>query len=474
MFIQQGILDNSFGVSGERILTNSLSSIGKLFKYQSYLYTIFSKNKDIIIYNIDLSQNEKIYNHSSEIRINDVFVDSSSSYLYFCGSDVSSNIGVYGLYGFNSSLELTISPVEDVMECNHIYIQNGNICIICTYANYQISVKQISSVTNRFDIYNNDTYAIVKGYCNVSNVQYIFIEIFNVIHNVYQTKIFNITNLTSVTEVSSYEDLSKNIFYQKCLMINNDPTVVYLSQDTISTQSSSNTLSLSSNTVYFYSLTTLSVKNSFTIPNYFIDCLTAIENQNTTSLIGYAYNSLGTELNYLSILVDASCNLDLSMEGRGYHVENPITSDYLIPRNKVECVKNNSDIYIITDVQASNQSYTKVMLTKLIYPALSDVFTTLQANDIIRILDEYGIEREVVVFKSDLNGNVSIPSPSATNINYNDISSNMVILFAADSVPNTAIMSGMTNIMSYYIKYFDLILYNICTLNFLILKYKLK
>ena len=136
MFLQQGILDQSFGVSGERFLTNSSSSIGKLFKYDPHLYTIFSQNKDIIINNIDLSQNVKIYTHISQIIINDIFIDTNK--LYFCGKDVSTNIGVYGISQLDISFNINIYNVDDVLECNHIYIRDGDIHVISTDVNYQI------------------------------------------------------------------------------------------------------------------------------------------------------------------------------------------------------------------------------------------------------------------------------------------------------------------------------------------------
>jgi hypothetical protein len=452
MFLQQGILDQSFGVLGEKILSQTSSTIGKLFTYSSNKYSIYTQNKNIIIHNIDLSQNHT-YSHTSNLKINDVFLKQNE--LYFCGKDLSNNTGFHGVTHMTNPSNITIQNNSNVVESNSIFFISNIKYIISTTSSYEIILsKDATNITIYSDIYSSS-----RGYYIHNNMIYIFVEVFNVTHNVYHTKIFTISSSNTVTTITPFQDLSKNILYQDCILINNIPTIIYISQETISTLTLPSTFTLSPNTIYLSRLDTPAViEKSLSIPNYFIDCLTGIENQNNTSyLVGYVYNSSGTILNYISILIDSSGNLDLSMEGKGYRVEQPNTNDYLMPRNKVESIKDDDDIYILTEVHGSINQISRIMISKFIYPTRQDVFSSIQTNDTIEIVDEYGIEREVVAFKSDPNGIVDIPSLSNMDMRYIDISSDMVVLFSLQSVPNTQMMNGssMTNIYSYYIKYFD-------------------
>jgi hypothetical protein len=451
MFLQQGILDRSFGVSGEKFLTQTSSSIGKLFTYSSNKYSIFTQDKNIIIHNIDLSQNHT-YLHSSSLKINDIFIKQDE--LYFCGKDLSNNIGIQGVSNLTNPSQITIQNISNVVECNSIFFISDVKYIIGTTSSYEIIIRKDNLDIQIYD----DIYASSKGYYIHNDIIYVFIEIFNETYNVYHTKIISIQSDNTITINSPFQDLSKNILYQHCILINNIPTIIYISQDTIS-PISMNTFTLSPNTIYLSRLDSPGqIWRTLSIPNYFIDCLTGIENQNNTDyLVGYAYNSSGTILNYISILIDASGNFDLSMEGKGYRIEQPNTSDYLIPRNKVESIKNNNDIYILTEVEGSSNQITRLMLSKLIYPSKQNIFSSLESNDKLLIVDEYGIEREVISFKAGPNGIVNIPSLNNMDMRYLDISSNMIVLFSVQSIPNTQMSIGttMTNLYSYYIKYFD-------------------
>ena len=451
MFLQQGILDRTFGVSGEKILSPISSTIGKLFTYSSNKYSIFTQDKNIIIHNIDLSQNYS-YSHTSNLKINDVFLKQNE--LHFCGKNLSDNTGFHGFTDMNSPSNMTVQNNSNVAESNSIFFISDIKYVIHTTSSYEIILSKDAINIPVYD----DIYASSRGYYIHNDMIYIIVEVFNEIYNVYHTKIFRISSTNTVTSFTPFQDLSKNILYQDCILINNIPTIIYISQETISTLSM-NTFTLSPNTIYLSRLDTPGqIEKTLSIPNYFIDCLTAIENQNNTSyLVGYAYNSSGTILNYISILVDSSGNLDLSMEGKGYHIEEPNTNDYLMPRNKVESIKDGEDIYILTEVQGSINQISRIMISKFIYLSKQNVFSSIQSNDTILIVDEYGIEREVVAFKSDPTGIVDIPSLNNMDMRYTDISSNMVVLFSLQSVPNTQMMSGssMTNIYSYYIKYFD-------------------
>jgi len=281
---------------------------------------------------------------------------------------------------------------------------------------------------------------------------YVFIEIFDQVYNVYHTKIIT-SDSNNITSITPFQDLSKNILYQDIILLNNIPTIVYISQDTITS------FPLSANTIYLSRLDTPGqIEKSLSIPNYFIDCLTGIQKQdNTNYLIGYSYNTLGTILNYISIDIDSSGNLDLSMEGKGYHIEHPNTSNYLMPRNKVESIKIYDGVYILTEIQATSNQISRLMISKLIYPTKETTFASLSDNYILKILDEYGIEREVTSFIPDITGVVTIPSLNNMDMRYTDVSSGMIVLFSAQSVPNTQMVNGitMTNLYSYYIKYFD-------------------
>ena len=93
MFLHQALLDNTFGISGEKILSNVSSTIGKLFRYQNQLCALYSVGNSIVINNIDLSQNVLTFNYSSPTQINDVYIDSNT--LYFCGKVETQNVGFY-------------------------------------------------------------------------------------------------------------------------------------------------------------------------------------------------------------------------------------------------------------------------------------------------------------------------------------------------------------------------------------------
>lgn len=453
MFLQKGILDQTFGLSGEKILSPTSSTIGKLFTYSSNKYSIFTQNENIIIHNIDLSQNYS-YSHTSNLKINDVFLKQNE--LHFCGKNLSDNTGFHAFTDMTYPSNMTVQNNSNVAESNSIFFISDIKYVISTTSSYEII---LSKVATNIPVYN-DIYASSRGYYIHDDMIYIFVEVFNETYNVYHTKIFTISSSNTVTLITPFQDLSKNILYQDCILINNIPTIIYISQETISTLTLPSTFTLSPNTIYLSRLDTPGqIEKTLSIPNYFIDCLTGIENQNNTSyLVGYAYNSSGIILNYISILVDSSGNLDLSMEGKGYHIEAPKTNnDYLMPMNKVECIKDGEDIYILTEVQGAINQISRMMISKFIYPTKQNVFSSIQSNDTIQIVDEYGITREVVTFKADPTGIVDIPSLSNMDMKYTDISSDMVILFSLQSVPNTQMMNGssMTNIYSYYIKYFD-------------------
>lgn len=449
MFLQQGILDRSFGVSGEKFLSQTSTTIGKMFSYSSYKYSIYTQDKNIIIYNIDLSQNYT-YSHSSDLKINDIFVKEDE--LYFCGKDLSHNTGIQGTTSLLNPQNITIQDIINVIECNFIFFKSDIKYIISTTEDYEIVLTEFSTPLNTSILYD-DIYTTPKGYYIYNDLIYVFIEIFNETYNVYHTKIITIDSNDNITVITPFQDLSKNILYQDIILVNNIPNIVYISQDTITS------FPFTANTIYLSRLDTPGqIGKTLSIPNYFVDCLTGIENQNNTNyLIGYAYNSLGTVLNYISILVDSSGNLDLSMEGRGYHIEQPNTNNYLMPRNKVESIKDENDVYILTETQGTSNQISRLMITKLIYPSKEAVFSVIQNNDTMRILDEYGIDREVIAFKPDITGIVSIPSLNNMSMNYTDVSSGMIVLFSTQSVPNTQMINGvtMTNLYSYYIKYFD-------------------
>lgn len=449
MFLQQGILDKSFGVSGEKFLSQTSSTIGKIFSYSSHKYSIYTQDRNIIIYNIDLSQNH-IYSHSYDLKINDVFLKQDE--LYFCGKDLSNNTGFQGVTSLLNPQNVTIQDIINVIECNFIFFKSDIKYIISTTEDYEIVLTEFSTPLNTNILYD-DIYTSPKGYYIYNDLIYVFIEIFNETYNVYHTKIITIDSNDNIIPITPFQDLSKNILYQDIILINNIPTIVYISQDTITS------FPLTANTIYLSRLDTPGqIEKTLSIPNYFIDCLTGIQNQNNTNyLIGYAYNSSGTILNYISIHIDSSGNLDLSMEGKGYHIEQPNTNDYLMPRNKVESIKDENDVYILTEIQGTLSQISRLMITKLIYPSKEAVFSVIQNNDTIQILDEYGIEREVIAFRPDITGIVDIPSLNNMDMRYTDVSSGMIVLFSTQSVPNTQMVNGvtMTNLYSYYIKYFD-------------------
>jgi hypothetical protein len=403
MFLHQALLDNTFGISGEKILSNVSSTIGKLFRYQNQLCALYSVGNSIVINNIDLSQNVLTFNYSSPTQINDAYIDSNT--LYFCGKIETQNVGFYATCLLDQSYATTINLVSDVTECNFISKQS-NIEILCVNSINQVVLKQIGGQSNTIF---QDNYAVVKGY----NYPYVFVEVYDQIHSVYKIKVFNLSSNSNFEIANS----TKNIFFQKYITIQSVPVIVYIQQDTINNQLISNNLVLAPNSVHLYSLQTFQVVNTFSIPNYFLDCLTAENYNQGAMLTGYAYNSSGTKLNYVSIQIDSSMNLDLSMEGKGYHVELPNTSNYLVPRNKVESVIQNQDIYLLTETQ-NNQNIDQIMVSKL----------EIIDNTIISITNSINLNS--IVYGDSFILDVSMTSISPINsgiLTLRDLSTNSVI-----------------------------------------------
>jgi len=365
MALLQGILDNSFGISGEKILIDSASNAGKIFIYSSQTHIIYSTNNHIILHNIDTSQN-LLTESISNIEINDIYLQ--SNILHFVGRNIQENIGVYGTCNL-TSLAVNIDSMSNSINCKHVFLDTGIIHILLLDTNGNAILRKIDDTTiTNINVYNNDIYFTLNGYYIHNNLIYVFIETFDETNNVYKPKIVTIDSSTTNT-ISLFTSSTQNIFLQKCILINNTPTIVYVAQDTITTQSVENILNLTPNTISFCALATPdTIIHSFSISDAFIESLTAISYVNGSAyLIGYVYNLSGTKINYLSALVDSTCHLDTSFSGNGYHIETSITDDYFAPLNHIETVKSNDDVYIMTPIELKDENYETIMISKLQY-----------------------------------------------------------------------------------------------------------
>lgn len=468
MFLQQGILSQTFGVSGEKVLIESSTSMtGKMMTYDSRLFSIFTKDKSIVVHDIDMSLNY-VYDHSfNQLSINDVFL--KDNILYFCGKIVDTSSKIFGSSnGFYSTIAMNalgehnikINYEPGLHSCESIFFFGISSMFIIgkTESNEIILTKysDIGVIDEQISIYQDD-YVSVKGYYVLNNeVITIFVEIFNKIQNVFHTKILSYDG-NSVSQEHPFQDLSKNIFFQDVILLNNVPNIVYILQDSLPTLILPGSLALPSNSVYISRVKTPgTIEKQFSIPNYFLDSLTGLEKQNgNVYIVGYVYNSSGTKMNYVSIELDSSGNLDLSFEGKGYHVEVPVTRDYLIPKNKVESILLDNSVYILTEINDEESLITKMMISKFFFQDKLQVFSSLVNDDVVLVLDEYNIRREVSVIKPDISGTLNVPFLNGTEMKYVDVSSNLIILFSIQSIPNIQIIEGLTNLYSYYIKYFD-------------------
>jgi hypothetical protein len=468
MFLQQGILAQTFGVSGEKFLTQTSASMtGKLFTYSSTPFSIFTKDKSVIVHDIDSSLNH-VYDHSfNALSINDVFI--KNNILYICGkvaADASSNIfgssnGFYSTIDMNTlgQTSIIINYMPGLQSCESIFFVGMSMMFIVgkTETNEIILTQysDIGVIDKQTSIYQDD-YVSVKGHYIVDGVIKIFVEVFNETQNVFHTKILSYDG-NSVSSAHPFEDMSKNIFFQDVIVLNNVPHVVYIAQKSLPTLTLPGTLALPSNSVYISRLETPgTIANQFSIPNYFLDSVAGLQKQNgNVYLVGYVYNSSGNKMNYVSIEMNSSGNLDLSLEGTGYHVEVPVTTDYLIPKNKVESIIIDDSVYVITETNDKESPINKMMISKLFFQDKLQVFSSLENDDVIPVLDEYNIRREVTVIKPDINGTVNIPFLNGTEMKYIDMSSNVIILFSNQSIPNIQIRDGLTNLYSYYIKFYD-------------------
>jgi len=437
---------------------------GKLFTYNSNPFSIFTKDKSIIVHDIDLSLNH-VYDHSfNQLSINDVFI--KNNILYLCGKDVDASNNIGSSNGFYSTIDMNtlgqssiiINYEPELQSCESIFFVDQIMNIVGKTETNEIILTQYSDidvVEEQISIYQDD-YVSVKGHYVLNGVIKIFVEIFNEIQNVFHTKILSYDG-NSVSSEHPFQDLTKNIFFQDVIVLNNVPNIVYIAQNSLSTLTLPGSLALPSNSVYISRVETPgTIENQFSIPNYFLDSLTGLEKQNgNVYLVGYVYNSSGTKMNYVSIELDTSGNLDLSLEGKGYHIEVPMTTDYLIPKNKVESILVDDSVYIITETNDEESLINKIMISKFFFQDKLQVFSSLENDDVVLVLDEYNIRREVSVIKPDISGTVNVPFLNGTEMKYVDVSSNLIILFSIQSIPNIQIRDGLTNLYSYYIKYFD-------------------
>ena len=436
--LQKGILDPTFGVSGELFFS---SKTAILTEYYGHYFATDASG----IFMRDLLGNE-IYriNTNPNIKINDyIRIDTEPINWYVCGKDFSTNQGI--LINFSTS---EITQITNVSECHHIFDFGDKICILSSTDN-QIILTQYNSSTDNYTHYtilDNEFYAIPKKYILYEDLIYIFVEFYNTNYNVYQTKIITVdSNLNIDNSVQAYQDLSKNILVQDVVSI--DPAltsvVVYISQPIISSSV------LPSNNILFASLNNPSIiLSSFSIPNYFVDCISFVQGESSL-LMGYAYESQTYSMNYITIQIDSSFNLNTSFNQVGYHVEAPITPKYLSPINEVNAVSLSDSTYLMTPVDdgSGNEGF---IISKFIYPEFIEIFSSLQNNQQLRIVDEYGVSREITVLKPQ-NGELSLSS----EVNVVDACSNLVVFFSSSDLPNTSIYEQTTNLFSFYVKYFD-------------------
>jgi hypothetical protein len=458
MNLQQGTIDSSFS---EIIVASNVNS-SKLIVFQNEHYIVYSNDTQIKISKVDGTNTQNLYT-GDKLKINHIEITNIG--IEILGKNITTSKGfIYPLTFSNGNFSGTIQVVEDEV-LNYIDISSGQYLLVNTQ---QIYLSQIDSSVNVLYIVSSlDSDKIYKDslYDKENDRLYVHLEIFDTSKNIFELESIIVHNVsTNKTKQSSIiDDISRNIIYIDTIHKNSINYVIVSCQSTISVnESSPNIFSsiLPDNTIKMISLSDYSTYKSYTLTNVFIDNIKAIQDiSGRITFVGYGYENSGLPLKYLSIPLDVSDNIDLSVEGKGYHFENSITNGYyLTPNGKVEASKDNNtkDIYIVSEASVVSSSNISLLATKFNYPNLQDVLNNVIDGDIINIVDEYGMSKQVVVKKPDVNGDLSITGLTGSNVtslNYNNLPLNMIVLISDSNF--SYIGNGQEQITKFYIKYFD-------------------
>lgn len=464
MYLQQGIIDVSFG----EIVIDSGVYTSKLFVLQDIQYIIYSTNNELKISKIDGTSTQAIYT-GDKLKINDIYISVFINvYISLCGKNINTGQGFLANIDYsNGTFELSnisyhsMEYIKIIDDLAYLIIDsNDTLKLIQQKPESPINGGNPLYITTLGDKIYKDSF-----YDSVNDDLSICLESFDVSNRLLELEVYNITNiLSNITLQSSHiiNDVSKNIAYMDMTVINNTPYVIVSSQSTITSTENiaQNTFSftLQDNTIKVISLIDYSVYRTYTLTNIFIENIKVIEHEpGKYTLIGYGYEDSGLPLKYLSIPLDNSENIDLSVEGKGYHVElSTLGSYYLVPDGKVNASKdsNTKDIYMTTEaVTESDVSGVSLISVRLNYPtSLQEILPTAVDGNVIRIVDEYGRENSVIVKKPN-SGQIIIDTiPVIDKIIYPEVPPDMVILYS--DISDSYISVGETQVCSLYIKYF--------------------
>jgi hypothetical protein len=458
MYVQQGTIDVSFG---EIIVASGIRS-SKLFTLNNIQYIVYSTNTQINtqikITKVDGTETQIIY---TGMRLSIHHVDVlSSTQIAILGKNETTSQGFYTTTTLSSGSFSSVSPTFE----HQSYLKSFSTIKLVLKDNNEIA--SISPNNALFTITSVDDNKLYKDAIYVPGVDHLYLifENFNPTTKYLYTQVIKVTSASTANPVVQSPqdtiDTSKNTIYMDSSLINGQPHMILSSQGTITpTQvSSSFSFQLQDNIIKLINLSTSSVYKSYTLNNVFIDNVTIVEHEESKyTLVGYGYQNSDVPLKYISIPLNSSEDIDITVEGKGYHFEtSTLTNYFLTPYGKVDAIKDPStnDIYLITEATTGNNTTVSLIATKFNYPpSLAELLETIVDGTTIQIVNEYGEYIEVKARKPDPSGNIAVQDlTGVTNLSYSDLPSTMIILYA--NFPDTYIQTGKTSITSFYIKYF--------------------
>jgi len=381
----------SLNISEENLLTNQFSSKGKIFIYNSIIYSLYSTfNQTIEIYDNQNNTSYTIYSQKN-VEIYHIFLNNNR--LWICGKNLDDNIGFYTYSDFSNGQFQQITVWYEAAGSEHIFrifiIDNILHYIKTSFMNNQYEITMVGGPSD-YLIYSDP-------YCSLRDVYYngdlyFIIETIDDQNNLVYLKIFkqqNYSPSTGITNLSltNISDHTLNVMFFDTCMISNVKYMVFGKSQTIT----NNNNTVVANQVSLYNLYTNSVSTTFTFPNIYFKSVSYIYYNGKYLIIGYLYQYSYTLLRYFAITSDMNGNV---MNSTVYIKNSSYT--YLLNDRNVDVVIKDNFYYTLSEIKnTSTQENTNVIQTKMffqiqtngsagsdphIYPLFSDKFDLLRMS----------------------------------------------------------------------------------------------
>ena len=347
-----------------QVATNTISNYsaikGKMFTYNSNIYSIFSEingpDSYIKIYNNSNNTIQTIYNKF--VAIYDYKIENNR--LWICGKYYIDNTNSIGFYA--SSL-FSNGSFQSIDNWNEV---NGSLFLYNFFFVNQIIHYTKVCLNNAYEIYlniNNQTNYLIysEPYCSIREVLYINQDLYFVVEtidpseNLIYLKVFKQSNYSinsGITQLTSYniQDPSMNIVYNNNLTINNQIHLLYFKVPTLLQ------INMISNTVNLFNFADQTITYSFSIPNIYFQSLA----RNNLGYFGLAYHYTYYTMKYVFIPI----NSNGTIQSNKIILKN--SDNYISNDRELEYVDISNNIYFLLESKTSlSQTYSNVITSAL-------------------------------------------------------------------------------------------------------------